>query len=76
VKEWLKELIKKWSGNKMEEVIIYEFQLKVIQEALRLTANMHNSHKGETCFDRQIRQAEQYANNALDGKIDKEVKYM
>jgi len=60
----------------MEEITIYAYQLDVIKEALRLTANLHDSRKGETCFDRQVRQAEQYAKNALAGEKDKEVKYI
>ena len=60
----------------MSIVTIYRFQLDVIKEALRLTANIYECRKGETCFDRQVRQAEKYANNALEGKKDEEVKYM
>lgn len=60
-------------SNKIE---IYEFQLKAIHDALRLTANLYESRKGETCFDRQVRQAEKYAKNALEGKIDERVKYV
>ena len=41
----------------MEEITIYKFQLEVIIEALRLTSNIHECSKGETCFDRQVRQA-------------------
>ena len=32
----------------MKEITIYEFQLKTIIEALRITSNIHNSSKGET----------------------------
>lgn len=60
----------------MEEITIYKFQLEAIAEALRLTANMHDSRKGKTCFDRQVRQAEQYAKNALEGNKDKKVNYI
>jgi len=55
----------------MKEIIIYEYQLKVISDALRLTANIHKSREGITAFDRQVKQAEQFANNALEGKRDK-----
>lgn len=52
----------------MEEIIIYKFQLKAITEALRVTANIRKKGKeGETCHDRMVRQAEQYAKNALTG---------
>lgn len=60
----------------MEKIEIYKFQLESIQEALRMTSNIHDSRLGETCFDRTVRQAYQYANNALEGKIDERVNYM
>lgn len=60
----------------MEERTIYKFQLETILEALRITSNIHESSKGETCHDRIVRQAYQYAKNALDGKKDERVKYM
>jgi hypothetical protein len=60
----------------MEEVTIYKFQLEAIKEALRVTANIHNSRKTlETCHDRMVVQAEKYAENALKGEKDKEVRY-
>jgi meiotically up-regulated gene 157 (Mug157) protein len=49
----------------MEEITIYKYQLDTICDALRLTQNIHDSIKGETSFDRQIRQATQFAENAL-----------
>lgn len=60
----------------MEEVTIYKFQLEAIKEALRLTSNIHGCEKGETCFDRQVRQSKKYAENALEGKKDEEVRYI
>lgn len=60
----------------MEEITIYRFQLEAIEDALRLTANIHDSRKGETCFDRQVRQSEQYAINALEGNYKKQVNYI
>ena len=60
----------------MEEVVIYRFQLEKILESLRITANIHNSTKGETCHDRQVRLAYQYAKNALNGEHKKEVSYI
>jgi hypothetical protein len=60
----------------MEEVTIYRFQLEAIKKALRVAANIHNSRKTlETCFDRMVVEAEQYANNALSGEKDIKVKY-
>lgn len=60
----------------MEKVVIYKFQLEAIKEALRITANVNDSRKGKTCLDRQIRQAEKYAENALKGEIEKRVPYI
>ena len=64
----------------MEEITIYKFQLEAIKEALRVTANIHDSRnkrkEGETCHDRMVRQAEKYAENALKGEKDIEVRYI
>ena len=64
----------------MEEITIYKFQLEDIKEALRITANIHNSRDkskyGRTCHDRMVAQAEEYAKNALEGKKDTTVKYV
>lgn len=60
----------------MEEITIYKFQLETILEALRITSNIHNSSAGETCHDRQVRQAYQFAKNALEGKKDERVPYV
>lgn len=60
----------------MKEITIYEFQLKRILEALRITSNIHKSNEGATSHDRQVRQAYQYAKNALNGEKDKVVDYM
>lgn len=60
----------------MEEITIYKFQLETIIDALRITSIIHDSSKGATCHDRQVRQALQYAKNALKGEKDTEVIYM
>jgi len=60
----------------MEEITIYKFQLETILEALRITSNIHNSSTGETCHDRQVRQAYQFAKNALEGNKDERVPYV
>ena len=60
----------------MTEITIYKFQLESIIDALRITSNIHNSSKGKTCHDRQVRQSLQYAKNALSGEKDIEVSYM
>ena len=59
----------------MEEITIYKFQLKTIINALRITSNIHNSSEGKTCHDRQVKQALQFAKNALNGTKDTVVKY-
>ena len=62
-------------SNGMEEVTIYRFQLEAIAEALRLTSNIHHCRQGKTCHDRVVRQADEYANNALKGNKDLRVNY-
>ena len=59
----------------MKEIIIYEFQLREIIDALRLTSNNNNSSEMETCYDRIVTQAYSYALNAMDGKKDVRVAY-
>ncbi len=59
----------------MEEITIYKFQLEEIIEALRITSNIHQSSKGVTCHDRQVRDAYMYAKNALEGKKDITVRF-
>ena len=60
----------------MEEITIYKFQLETILEALRITSNIHNSNDGKTSFDRQVRQAREYATNALNNEKDLIVNYV
>lgn len=60
----------------MKEITIYKFQLETIIEALRLTSNIHESSKGVTCHDRQVRQALQFAKNALSGEKNTIVRYV
>lgn len=64
------------SKKGMEEITIYRFQLETISEALRITNNQYDLRKGETCLARQMRQAEQYSNNALNGDFKKRVNYI
>lgn len=59
----------------MEEITIYRFQLEEIYDALRMTANHLDSRKGETAMDRTIRDAEQYAINALAGNKELRVQH-
>lgn len=60
----------------MEVVTIYKFQLESIIDSLRITSQIHNSKEGKTCHDRQVRQAYEYAKNALADKKDIEVSYI
>lgn len=60
----------------MEKIEIYKFQLETIKDALRMTANAYGCRKGVTCLDRNVRQAEKYAENALEGNIDIQVNYI
>lgn len=60
----------------MEKIKIYKFQLEQIYTALRLTANAYDCRDKKTCLDRQVASAEQFALNALNKDIDKEVDYI
>lgn len=60
----------------MKEIIIYEYQLKSIFEALRVISTIHKSNEGKTCHDRMVRQAYRFAENALNGEHEKEVSYI
>lgn len=64
----------------MEKITIYKFQLESIKDALRITANIHDSRNknkdGRGCHDRMVAQAERYAQNALKGNIDERVIYI
>lgn len=57
----------------MEEIVIYEFQLETIKNALRLTANIYDCRGKKTCFDREVMQSIAFVDNALSGEKDKEV---
>ena len=59
----------------MKEITIYQFQLENIIEALRLASNIHGSQKGETCFDRQVRDAYLYGKNEKKKKKDAKVRF-
>ena len=58
----------------MKEIVIYEYQLKDIQNALRLTKNIYvDGKKCRSCYDRMVIQAKKFAENALEGKKDEQV---
>ena len=75
--EWLKQAVEdtKIQQLDMEEITIYKFQLETIIDALRMTSNALGCDKQETCLDRHVVQAKRYADNALKGDKDKEVRY-
>lgn len=60
----------------MKELKIYQFQAEAIENALRIAANVLESHNKETCLDRQIMQSLEYIRNAIAEKPDERVPYM
>jgi hypothetical protein len=56
-------------------VPIYRFQLKAIESALFTVANQYKCREQNSCLDRMVAQAEQFATNALNGEMDKTVRY-
>lgn len=59
----------------MKEIVIYEFQLKEILEALRLTKRIHETSQDQTAFDRTVNQAYKYAENAIANKKETVVRF-
>jgi hypothetical protein len=59
----------------MKEIVIYEFQLKSILNALTLMADTYECREQRTCLHRMLIQAERFAENALNGEKDKRVVY-
>jgi len=57
----------------MDELKIYKFQAKRIEDTLRLVANRLKSHTKTTCLDRDIMQSWEMIKNVLSGEIDKHV---
>ena len=62
-------------GKGMEKIEIYRFQLENIKDALRVVANTYKCRSKVTCLDRMVTQSEKFAENALEGNIDKYVEY-
>jgi len=58
----------------MEELTIYEFQAKRIEDTLRMVANTLKSHDKKTSLDRDVMQSWQMIKNVLNKNIDEEVK--
>lgn len=55
----------------MEELKIYEFQAKRLEDTLRLVVRTLNSKSRETCLDRDIMQSWEMIKNVLNKTPDK-----
>ena len=56
----------------MEKMIqIPEWQMKEIEDTLRMANNIHNSQKRETCFDRCVCKSWEFSKQALRGNEEK-----
>jgi hypothetical protein len=52
----------------MKNILIPEYKLKRIKNALRLTSNINECSKKETAFDREVMLAIKYINETLNNK--------
>lgn len=50
----------------MEEIIIYKYQAKRIENALRMCANLNSCRGEETAFDREVMLAIKHIKSVLD----------
>jgi len=57
----------------MKEHIIYEFQIKQILDALRLTANYNDCRSRKSCFDRDVMDSIEILNNVMNDEPQKRV---
>lgn len=57
----------------MEELKIYAYQAKQIEDTLRMVANVLNSHSKECSLDRDVIQSWGMIKNILDKEPDKRV---
>lgn len=57
----------------MEKIVLYKFQLKTIENTLRLIGNIFKLRTGESCLSRDFIQSERYIQNALIGDYTKHV---
>lgn len=60
----------------MEELKIYAYQAKQIEDTLRMVANVLKSHDKKTCIDRNVMQSWDMIKNVIAKDIDKQSKYM
>ena len=58
----------------MEEIIIHKYQLKNVQEALRLAANATGARELKSCMDRDIMHAVAIVDAVMEGKYKELVK--
>lgn len=58
----------------MEELKIFEYQAKNIENTLRLCANTLNAHDKKTCLDRDIMEAWETIKNVINKQPEKRVK--
>jgi hypothetical protein len=56
----------------MKELIIYEFQLEEIKEALRMVSNVLGCNSKETCLDRTVCKARAFTELVLTGQNTEE----
>lgn len=59
----------------MKEIVIYEYQLDEIINALRLCGNVLNTQTKTSCLDRVVEKAKKFAQNAKDGKINERYRH-
>lgn len=52
----------------MEELIIPLYQALEIQDALRMTINIYNCRKEETCWDRTVMKAKKYIDQVVESR--------
>lgn len=57
----------------MEELKIFRFQAKRIEDTLRLVANALQAYNKDTCLNRDIMQSWEMIQNVLDEHIEKQV---
>jgi hypothetical protein len=58
-----------------QELKIYEWQAKQIEDTLRMVANTLDSERQTTCLDRNVMQSWCMIKNVLAGKIDERCVY-
>jgi hypothetical protein len=57
----------------MEELTIYEFQAKRIEDTFRMVANALKSHSKTTCLERDVMQSWEMIKNVINKDFKKDV---